>query len=200
MLCCLLQQNQQFYVLTSLNTFCLLWKSRRISTWIYTCKNCLFGMYHSRTPEHNKHVIQQSLLSETGTVCVIFFTNALGTGVNMASINNHYGEPRSIEDYFQECGCAGHIGDQTYSTIFYKPSNCPLYEHPNTVHEYETNAVQHYVKEAVQWELVHTNSYPCPFVRTQHHKSYFKYSLIPIWNSLPESTTSATSHLLLNSD
>ena len=85
-------------------------------------------MYHSRTSEHNKHVIQQSLLSETGTVCVIFFTNALGTGVNMASINNHYGEPRSIEDYFQECGCAGHIGDQTYSTIFYKPSNCPLYD------------------------------------------------------------------------
>lgn len=114
-------------------------------------ENRLFGMYHSHTPEHNKQVIQESLLCETGTVRVIFATNALGMGVNMAGVNNiiHYGAPRPIEDYFQESGRAGRTGDQAYSTIFWKPSNCPMYEHPETVHECETNAVRHYVENSV---------------------------------------------------
>ena len=73
------------------------------------CSNRLFGMYHSGTAEHNKDVIVKSMGCANGTVRVVFATVALGMGVNLAALNRivHYGAPRSLDDYFQECGRAG---------------------------------------------------------------------------------------------
>lgn len=50
---------------------------------------------------------------EGGTVRIVFCTVALGMGVNFAGLNYiiHYGAPKSVEDYFQECGRAGRSGD-----------------------------------------------------------------------------------------
>ncbi len=44
--------------------------------------NRLFGMYHSRTDEHNKQVIMESMGKVDGTVRIVFATMALGMGVN----------------------------------------------------------------------------------------------------------------------
>lgn len=45
-------------------------------------ENCLFGMYHSCTPQHNKDVILASLRDPNGIVRVVFATIALGMGVD----------------------------------------------------------------------------------------------------------------------
>ena len=60
-----------------------------------TCKisnNCLFGIYHSRTNEHNKDVILTSLTECDGIVRVVFATIALGMGVHLIDFDTtvHY--------------------------------------------------------------------------------------------------------------
>ena len=61
-------------------------------------------MYHSRTDEHNKEVIMQSMGKADGTVRVVFATMALGMGVNFIGLFTtiHYGALHSLDDYFQE--------------------------------------------------------------------------------------------------
>lgn len=73
------------------------------------CNNRLFGMYHAKTPAHNKDITLNSMLDKDGVVRVVFCTVALGMGVNFAGLNYilHYGTPTSIEDYYQECGRDG---------------------------------------------------------------------------------------------
>ena len=39
--------------------------------------NRLFAMFHSNTPEHNKHVVLQSMVKSDGVVRVVFATTAL---------------------------------------------------------------------------------------------------------------------------
>ncbi len=65
--------------------------------------NRLFEMYHSRTDEHNKKVVMESMGKVGGTIRV---------GVNFVGLyaTIHYGAPRSLEDYFQESGRAGRDG------------------------------------------------------------------------------------------
>ena len=48
-------------------------------------------------------------------------------GVNLADVNTviHYGAPRSLEDYFQECGRGGITGKQAFSTIYWCPRDAP---------------------------------------------------------------------------
>ena len=110
--------------------------------------NRLFGMYHSNTPFYNKQVILQSLSVQDGIVRVVFATNALGMGVNMAGVNTiiRYGAPSSIDDYFQESGRAGRSGDQASSVVYWKPVQCPLRKEPETIHEIEVNAVRQYLE------------------------------------------------------
>lgn len=92
--------------------------------------NRLFGMYHSGTADHNKDVIMKSMCDANGTVRVVFATVALGMGVNLANLNTviHYGAPRTLEDYFQESGRAGRSGEQSFSTIYWCPSDAPRYK------------------------------------------------------------------------
>lgn len=65
-----------------------------------------------------------------GTVRTVFATVALGMRVNLCGVNRvvHYGAPRSLEDYFQECGRAGRSGDQSFSTIYWCPHDVPRYK------------------------------------------------------------------------
>ena len=81
------------------------------------CKsdNWLFGMYHSKTDEHNKQVIMTSMSKQDGVVRVVFATMALGMGVNFSALTStiHYGAPCSLEDYFQESGRASRGGEQS---------------------------------------------------------------------------------------
>ena len=89
--------------------------------------NRLFGMYHANTPEHNK-VILNSLTRLDGNVRLVFATVAMGMGINLRDVNTilHYGAPQSIGDYFEESGRGGRSGQAARSTIYWKPSDCPL--------------------------------------------------------------------------
>ena len=92
--------------------------------------NCVFGMYHSGTNDHIKDIIMNSLADPWGKIRVVFATDALGMGVNLADVNRvvHYGAPRSLEDYFQESGRGGRTGEQAYSTIYWSCKDAPKYK------------------------------------------------------------------------
>ena len=110
--------------------------------------NRLYGMFHAKTPAHNKEVILKSMQDEYGIVRVVFCTVALGMGANFAGLNCiiHYGAPRSIEDYFQECGRAGRSGDPARSVIYWAPIEAPIrkkFVHPCDA---EIAAVRHYLE------------------------------------------------------
>ncbi len=81
----------------------------------------LFGMYHSKTPQHNKDVIIASLTKNDGVVRVVFATMALGMGIDCVSLTQtiHCGAPRSIDDYYQESGRGGELS--TFTIIILVP-------------------------------------------------------------------------------
>lgn len=90
--------------------------------------HCLFGMYHSNTPQYNKDVILKSLNQPDGVVKNVFATIALGMGVNLCNVKTmiHYGAPHSIDDYFQESGRGGRSGGDAHSVVYWKPIDCPI--------------------------------------------------------------------------
>ncbi len=96
----------------------------------------LFGMYHSKTPQHNKDVIITSLTSVGGVIRVVFATMALGMGIDCVGLTQtiHYGAPWSIDNYFQECGRSGRGGELSTSTIYWKPLDVPQRKD----HDYKT--------------------------------------------------------------
>ena len=110
--------------------------------------NRLFGMYHAKTPAHNKDVILKSMLDENGVVRVVFCTVALGMGVNFAGLNYiiHYGAPSSIEDYYQECGRAGRTGEQAKSVIYWTPADVPLRKNLSNPTNTEIAIVRRYLE------------------------------------------------------
>ena len=110
--------------------------------------NRLYGMFHAKTPDHNKEVILKSMQDGSGVVRVVFCTVALGMGVNFADLNYviHYGAPRSIEDYFQECGRAGRSGEPAKSVIYWTPVEAPLRKKLINPCDAEIAAVRHYLE------------------------------------------------------
>ena len=110
--------------------------------------NRLYGMFHAKTPDHNKEVILKSMQDGSGVVRVVFCTVALGMGVNFAGLNYiiHYGAPRSIEDYFQECGRAGRSSEPAKSVIYWTPVEAPLRKKLINPCDAEIAAVRHYLE------------------------------------------------------
>lgn len=108
----------------------------------------LFGMFHAGTPQHNKEVIINSLLSPNGVVRVVFATVALGMGINLRDVNTviHYGAPQSVEDYFQESGRGGRSGEEAVSTIYWKPVDCPVRKQPTTLRDHELIDIRRYLE------------------------------------------------------
>ena len=92
----------------------------------------LFGMYHSKTPQHNKDVILKSLTEKEGVVRVVFATMALGMGIDCVGLSEtiHHGAPRSIDDYSREweSGRAGRGGQPSTSTIYWRPLDVPCHK------------------------------------------------------------------------
>ena len=108
----------------------------------------LFGMYHSKTPQHNKDVIIKSLTEPEGVVRVVFATMALGMGIDCVGLTQtiHYGAPRCIDDYFQESGRAGRGGEPSTSTIYWKPLDVPHHKKVSDHKRAEVAAVRRYVE------------------------------------------------------
>lgn len=111
-------------------------------------ENRIFGMYHSCTPQHNKHVILENLRDPSGKVRVVFATVALGMGIDLQDVNTviHYGGPRSLEDYFQESGRGGRSGCRARSIIYWKPRDCPVKVQPTTTRDQELIDVRRFLE------------------------------------------------------
>ena len=105
-------------------------------------------MYHASTPQY-KDVILRSIQQPDRVVRVVFATIALGMGIDLKGVNriNHYGAPKSLEDYFQESGRGGRqSGDSATSLVFWKPVDCPVKKEPSTPHDHEMIAVRRYLE------------------------------------------------------
>ena len=109
--------------------------------------NCLFGMFHANTPQHNKEVVLNSLTRPDGVVRVVFATVALGMGINLRHVNTiiYYGAPQSIEDYFQESGRGGRSGESAQSIVYWKPIDCRLKKKLSSTRDEEVAAVRRYL-------------------------------------------------------
>ena len=58
---------------------------------VYISDNCLIGMFHSNTPDHNKEVILKSFTGQNGVVRAVFAIVAVEMVVNLRGVN--YGGP-----------------------------------------------------------------------------------------------------------
>ena len=116
-------------------------------------------VYHSGTADHNKDVIVKSISEAKGIVRVEFATVALGMGVNLAALNRivHYGAPRSLDDYFQECGRAGRSGEQAFSIVFWCPPDAPKTYSPctcsQTRHYYSVILFAHTFQMEIKYKI-----------------------------------------------
>lgn len=83
-------------------------------------ENCLF-QYHTPQTTAIKDQILKELSSSASKVRVVFATVAMGTGVDILSISHviHVGLPRTIREYFQETGRAGHDGQVSTAVLYY---------------------------------------------------------------------------------
>ena len=117
------------------------------------CKsdNRLFGMYHSKTDDHNKEVIMTNMSKEDGIVRVVFATMALGMGVNFSGLTStiHYGATHFLDDYFQESGRAGRGGELSTSTIYWAPSDVPVRQDLSDPRNAEVAVMRRYLENEV---------------------------------------------------
>lgn len=81
----------------------------------------IIAMFYSSTSDKKKKEIMQDLTSSNPHFRVVICTNALGLGVSINCIENivHFGCPRSIEDYAQEVGRAGRLGNFSKAFLYY---------------------------------------------------------------------------------
>ena len=88
------------------------------------------------------------MLDANGVVRVVFCTVILGMGVNFAGLNHiiHYGDPSSIEDYYQECGRPGRSGEQAKSVVYWIPTDAPLRKILGNPTIAEIDAVRHFLE------------------------------------------------------
>ena len=98
-----------------------------------------------------REVIMTSMSGPDGVVRVVFATMALGMGVNFTGLTctMHYGAPRSLDDYFQECGRAGRGGEQSTSTIYWAPSDVPVRQDLSDPRNAEVAVVRRYLENGV---------------------------------------------------
>lgn len=120
--------------------------------------NRLFGMFHAHTPAHNKQVILESMKKPNGVVRVVF---ALGMGVDFVGLNRiiHYGAPSSMDDYYQESGRAGRMGDNATSTIYWKPSDAPLKKELSDPKNRDIVSVRKYLENSQDCRRIQLLSY-----------------------------------------
>ena len=71
--------------------------------------NRLVAMYHSESAPSVKNAVSSSLSDPNGVVRRVFATQSLSMGIHCQNIREviHWGIPRTLEQYFQECGRAG---------------------------------------------------------------------------------------------
>ena len=75
--------------------------------------NCLVAMYHSESATSVRNACITSLSDPSGVVRQVFVTQSLSMGIHCLNIRViHWGIPRTLEKYFQECGRVGGMAYQ----------------------------------------------------------------------------------------
>lgn len=71
-----------------------------------------FARYYPKADDAVKEFFLSDFRNENGIVRVLIATIAFGMDVDCKSSHTviHYGPPSTLEDYFQEAGCAGQNG------------------------------------------------------------------------------------------
>ena len=84
-------------------------------------ENRLVEMFHAGTPERVKQYILNNVTNELGNIRVLVCTIAFGMGVNCKGVHRivHFGPPKSVESYLQECGRAGRDNATSYCHLLY---------------------------------------------------------------------------------
>ncbi|KAK2546801.1 putative ATP-dependent DNA helicase Q1, partial [Acropora cervicornis] len=84
-------------------------------------ENRLFAQYHAPQTSAMKDQILKELSSAVSKVRVVFATVAMGMGVDIQSIRTviHAEPPRTVREYFQETGRAGHDGKLAHAVLYY---------------------------------------------------------------------------------
>lgn len=84
-------------------------------------RNRLVEMYHAGTPSTVKEHITSSMAIENGQIRVLISTVAFGMGVDCKAVRRvvHFGSPKTIEAYIQECGRAGRDGLPSTAVILH---------------------------------------------------------------------------------
>ena len=78
-------------------------------------------MYHSESATSMKNAVSTSLSDPSGVVRRVFATQSLSMGIHCLNIREviHWGIPRTLEQYFQECGRAGRDGLPAKATLLH---------------------------------------------------------------------------------
>ena len=84
-------------------------------------ENRLFGQFHAPQTEKMKEAILKQLGKPESKCRVVFATMAMGMGVDIPSVRQvvHIGPPRSVREYYQECGRAGRDNKKSWATLYY---------------------------------------------------------------------------------
>ena len=84
-------------------------------------QNRMVEMFHAGTPKPVKEHITQDMASETGHIRVLISTVAFGMGIDCKNVQCivHFGPPKNIESYVQECGRAGRNGLPSVCVLLY---------------------------------------------------------------------------------
>ena len=83
--------------------------------------NRIVAMYHSESATSVKNAVSTSLSDPSGVVRRVFATQSLSMGIHCLNIREviHWGIPRALEQYFQECGRAGRDGLPAKATLLH---------------------------------------------------------------------------------
>ncbi len=86
-----------------------------------SASNRIVAMYHSESAPSVKISVTAALADANGIVRRVFATQSLSMGIDCLNIREiiHWGIPRTLEDYYQECGRAGRDGLPAKATLLY---------------------------------------------------------------------------------
>ena len=92
----------------------------------YNVRERLVEMFIRITPDEVKQHIIKDMTDPNGNIKILVCTNAFGMGIDCKNVNTvlHFGPPRTVETYLQECGRAGRDGCVSNCVLFYNRLLC----------------------------------------------------------------------------